>query len=58
MPCTDYLGMIRPHVAQDELYEADFGSDWPYGENLKGRPPSIPLLTHDAAADTIVPLHR
>jgi hypothetical protein len=37
------------------LYEADFGSDWLYGENLKSRPPSTPLLTHDAAADTIVP---
>ena len=39
----------------DELYEADFGSDWFYGENLKSRPPSTPVLTHDAAADTIVP---
>ena len=38
-----------------EQYEADFGSDWLYGENLKSRPPSTPLLTPDAAADTIVP---
>ena len=39
----------------DELYEADFGSDWLYGETLRSRPSSTPLLTHDAAADTTVP---
>jgi hypothetical protein len=44
-----------PPTFWGELYEADFGSDWLYGENRKSRPPSTPLLADAAAAATIVP---